>query len=137
RLACIVCALGFLSGCRVLDDAGTGHPLEVHLQSGFRGDLVLVEINGAAIFEGRVETDPWSGLARVVEHNLDEGRHRIRIQVGNVIDAERALTFEPPLAIGVRFNRDIVSSSGGLLGIEYRVADSSSYWMKLRHWGWW
>lgn len=123
-LLSVILLAGSLVGCGILNEDRDGVALEVHLQSNFDGEHVEVEIDGRTVFHDRIRTDHRIGLAEVIELELPEGKHRVRIEVDGGFRTEQQFALEDRLLIGVTFHRQSIPGTSIVEGIHLQFSDT-------------
>ncbi len=105
RLIAALLLITVAAGCHGLssDPRGPSHALEAHLQNSFDGDAVRVMIDDAPVFTGAVTTDYVWSLAKIIELERPQGRHRVTVVVNEAHRASATFTLDRPLYLGVRF----------------------------------
>ena len=123
-LLSVILLAGSIVGCGITNDDRDGDALEVHLQSNFDGEHVEVEIDERTVFHDSVRTNHVIGLADVIELELPEGKHRIRIDVDGEFSNEQQFALEDRLFIGITFHRQSIPQTSIVEGIHFQFSDT-------------
>lgn len=104
-LACVLLIALLPTGCDLLgsaDESGN-HTVEMHLQTGFGGERVLVQIDEQVVFDDTLpREEPFSGPVHTIVVEERAGRHRIQVDIDGLKHEETTFTLDSKLYIGVQ-----------------------------------
>lgn len=110
-----------ISGCGFLTDDEAR--LSLHLQGGFVGEHVRVEVDATVIYDSTAVTNNIVGFADLSEHEIDGGRHTVLVEVDGEFTAQERFWLDDRINVGVSFYRKEVG--GFQKGIHLTVQEES------------
>ncbi len=97
--------LGTLAACDSTDPLKEPADLfEIHLWEMFEDDTVQLVLDGRAVFEGVVSSDPLLGLAKIVPADILEGQHRLAVFVDGVFTNDTTFSVQDTLFVGITYD---------------------------------
>lgn len=97
--------LFLVSGCKSkISNELSNQDIEIHLQGWFSDTPVEVYLDNSSVFLDTVSTGSIIAVAMIIPMNISEGKHKLRVKVGDSVESEEVFEIESTLFIGVNYD---------------------------------